>query len=135
MKVVYIIGPYRHETEWGIEQNICAARRVAIDIWRAGAIAICPHLNCARLGGIVDDEVFLSGGEHMARRADACVLCPHWEHSVGALREIESAQGERKPIFLDTVDFKSWYHCKGEEEKMTIEQRAAEELNAILETL
>ena len=61
MKVFYIAGPYRANTERGVLNNIRAAEAVAIEVWKAGHVALCPHLNSRLMGGICDDKVFFTG--------------------------------------------------------------------------
>jgi hypothetical protein len=61
MKVIYIADPYRADTERGIIENIRAAEAVAIKVWEAGYVALCPHMNTRLFGGILPDEVWLKG--------------------------------------------------------------------------
>ena len=42
MKVVYVAGPYRADTEYEVLLNIQAAERLALQIWKAGA-ALCAN--------------------------------------------------------------------------------------------
>lgn len=43
MKVIYIAGPFRGPDSWAIEQNVRAAEALALEVWRMGAVAYCPH--------------------------------------------------------------------------------------------
>lgn len=74
MKVFYIAGPYRADTERDVLNNIRAAEAVAIKVWKAGHVALCPHLNSRLMGGICDDEVFLEGAIELMKRCDGVVL-------------------------------------------------------------
>lgn len=60
-KLVYIAGPYRAPTPWGVEQNIRNAMDAAVMVWRAGLWALCPHANTARMEDMTSDESFLAG--------------------------------------------------------------------------
>lgn len=100
MKVFYIAGPYRADTERDVLENIRAAEAVAIEVWKTGHVALCPHLNSRFMGGICDDKVFLEGAIELMKRCDFIVLVPGWEKSRGALAEIEIAKKLNMPIFV-----------------------------------
>ena len=61
MRVIYVAGPYRAETTWGIECNTRAAEELALQVWQAGAVAICPHSNSRFFQGSAPDEAFVDG--------------------------------------------------------------------------
>ena len=41
--LIYVAGPYRAPTAWGIEQNIHAARAMGVQIAKHGAYPVIPH--------------------------------------------------------------------------------------------
>lgn len=92
MKVFYIAGPYRADNPRKILENIRAAEAVAIEVWKSGNVALCPHLNSRFMDGICDDFVFLEGAIELMKRCDAVILVPGWEKSKGALAEVEMAR-------------------------------------------
>lgn len=92
MKVIYIAGPYRASTERGIIENIRKAEAVAIKVWQAGHVALCPHMNTRLFGGLCPDEVWLKGDLELLRRCDGMVLVSGWECSQGVLAEIRLAE-------------------------------------------
>lgn len=113
-KLVYIAGPYRAPTLWGVKRNIRAAMDAAVLVWRAGLWALCPHANTARMEGVTTDESFLAGTLEMMRRCDAVLLVPGWRNSAGARAEVEEAGRLQIPVFgqftieqgmLDLVSF------------------------------
>lgn len=106
MKLFYLIGPYRANTESGVRRNIGTARAAAEELWRRGHAVICPHLNTAFMGGIVPDADFLRGDLLMLGRADAALVLPCYERSEGSLGEIRFAQERGIPIHwsLGTVE-------------------------------
>ena len=59
MKVVYIAGPFRGPNAWEIEQNIRRAESLALEVWRAGAAALCPYTNTRFFQGAAPDDVWL----------------------------------------------------------------------------
>lgn len=113
MKVFYIAGPYRADTERGVVENIRAAESVSIEVWEAGHIALCPHLNSRLMGGICDDEVFLDGAIELMKRCDAVVLVPGWGKSKGTIAEIEIAIKSNMPIYLRYDKFSYAEYNKG----------------------
>lgn len=101
MKVVYVAGPYRAETEWGLIENIRNAENAAIELWKQGWAVICPHKNTAHFGGLCDDGVWLEGDLEILRRCDAIYLAKGWHKSQGALKELELARELGLQILMD----------------------------------
>lgn len=89
--VVYIAGPYRAPTISGVLANIGRAREAALAVWKAGAVALCPHLNTALFDGEADDSVWLEGDLVLMRRCDAVLAIDGWRRSTGASLEVECA--------------------------------------------
>lgn len=104
--LIYIAGPYRPYQTEGIEyttkRNIAQARAIAIEVWHAGYVAICPHLNTANFeeDSGLPDERYLKGDLEILRRCDAVVLTPDWQHSKGASAEVEFAKDLKIPIWV-----------------------------------
>lgn len=91
-KVIYIAGPFRAANQWEQEQNIRRAEELALEVWRFGAVALCPHLNTRYFSGALSDEVWLAGDLELLRRCDAVMLVPGWTGSAGARHEVWFAQ-------------------------------------------
>jgi hypothetical protein len=108
MKVIYIAGPFRGRSHWDIAQNIRRAEALALEVWRLGAAAICPHANTAHFQDAAPDEVWLKGDLEILRRCDAMILTEDWYRSQGARAEKEFAQGHRMPTFDNLVQLKDW---------------------------
>lgn len=102
-KVVYIAGPFRGPTHWAITQNIRAAEWYALEVWKMGGIALCPHLNTRNFQGELPDEAWLDGDLVMLERCDAVLLVPNWDRSVGAKAESHHAETKGIPIFTTTT--------------------------------
>ena len=98
-RVVYIAGPFRSPTGWGVTQNIRQAEEWALEVWKWGGIALCPHLNTANFSGALPDEVWLQGDLELLRRCDAVLALPRWYSSTGASVEAEFAETLRLPVF------------------------------------
>jgi nucleoside 2-deoxyribosyltransferase len=99
MKVIYIAGPYRAATPHGILENIRRAEALAIEVWRAGYIAFCPHLNSAFFDGLVPDEMFLAGTMEMLSRCDGVIIVEEWADSLGTRAELDYCYSNRIPVF------------------------------------
>jgi hypothetical protein len=107
MKVIYVAGPYRAGTERGVLNNIRNAEAVAIEVWRAGFVALTPHLNTRLFGGICSDDVWLNGALELMQRCDGVILVPGWEKSSGTIAEIEKAKNLNIPVFENVIDIKN----------------------------
>ena len=108
MKVIYIAGPYRAKTEFGVHQNIENAGYLALNVWKSGMAAICPHKNTAYFGGACTDDTWLRGDIEIMLRCDAVLLTKWYKESSGALTEIEEAHKAGLPVFEDIKSLISW---------------------------
>ena len=97
--LVYIAGPYRAPTTWGIQKNIHNARLWGVVVARAGAYPMIPHSNTAHFDGAVDgDEFWLNGTLEMMRRCDGVLLIDGWMRSTGACEEQRQAAALGIPL-------------------------------------
>ena len=114
MKVIYVAGPYRADSHYGIQINIAAAAETAIRCWKKGWVAICSHLNVAHFYTYFDDrfgEAQIMGGDlELLSRCDAIVMIPGWEQSEGAKMEHDEAKKLGKQIFYGHDDV-PWLNC------------------------
>lgn len=90
-EVVYIAGPYRGKTAWERERNIKNAQELALEFWKRGFVAICPHANTARFDGECPDETWLAGDIEILSRCDSIALVRGWSSSSGAIEELRYA--------------------------------------------
>jgi hypothetical protein len=95
--VIYIAGPYRAPTAWGISENVRAAERVGLEVARAGAMPLIPHANTAHFHGECTDELWIEGTLELLRRCDAAVFLPNWHHSTGSRGEWEECMRRHMP--------------------------------------
>ena len=108
MKIVYIAGPYRASSEYEVRENIRNAEVIAIEIWRRGHVALCPHKNTAFFGGICDDSFFLRGDLLLLSKCDALVCVPGWSDSEGASAEVDRAKALGIPVFITLNRLIEW---------------------------
>lgn len=108
MKVVYVAGPFRGPDHWAIAQNIRRAEVLALEVWRLGAAAICPHANTAHFQNAAPDELWLEGDLEMLRRCDAIIMTPDWNRSSGATAEHAEATRCSIPIFYSAEALGEW---------------------------
>lgn len=108
MTVVYVAGPFRGPTAWDVEQNIRRAEALALEVWRLGMAAICPHANTRFFDKAAPDEAFLDGDLAILRRCDAVLLTPDWARSQGALGEKLEAARCGIPVFFTLKALDDW---------------------------
>ncbi len=109
MKIVFVIGPYRAENAWEIEQNIRRAEETALGIWRLGAIPICMHSMNRFFMGTMPEEIYLRGDrEILSRCADAVITVGYWMDSSGSRDERTQALELGIPIFENLHELKTW---------------------------
>jgi hypothetical protein len=97
--IIYIAGPYRGD----VYANMARARDVALGVWRAGHIALCPHLNTAFFDFYapeIPDERWLEGTLRLMARCDGVVATDDWERSSGARQEVALAKELRLPVWV-----------------------------------
>lgn len=99
MLVAYVAGPYRASTTWKINQNIERAKKVALEVWKMGYVAICPHANTGLFDGEMPDKTWLDGDLELLRRSDFVVLVPGWETSEGTKIEADLSSRLGKPVY------------------------------------
>jgi len=109
MKLVYVAGPFRAPNSWEIEQNIRRAETLALEVWRAGFAALCPHCNTRFFQGAADDKIWLEGDLEMLRRCDAMILVPGWGKSSGTRAEITEAERLEIPVFQSLIKMKEFF--------------------------
>lgn len=99
MKLIYIAGPYRAETSWGVEQNIRRAEQVAYSVAEEGLFPVCPHSNTrGYFESLQSPEFWLMGTMALLLCCDAIMTVPGWGNSPGARAEVARAQVEGMPV-------------------------------------
>ena len=106
--VVYIAGPFRGRDSWEMENNIRRAETLALEVWRLGAAAVCPHTNTRFFQGAAPDEVWLRGDLAILLKCDAMVMTPDWSRSSGAIAERAFANSHYVPVFDDIESLRAW---------------------------
>lgn len=97
-RVVYLAGPYRGD----VAGNVSRIRGVAIKLWKAGFVVLCPHLNSGGLENEVDEEgILMVGALELMKRCDGVVVEKGggWEKSAGTLLEMEVARKNGIPVW------------------------------------
>ena len=110
MKVVYIAGPFRASTPWGVECNVRNAEVMALAVAACGAMPMCPHTNTRFFDGQLTAEFWLAGTLELLRRCDALVLVDGWEKSSGTRAEVNEAARLGLPVFAhdQLIELKAW---------------------------
>jgi hypothetical protein len=105
VKVVYIAGPFRGKSHWDVAQNIRRAEALALEVWKLGAAAICPHLNTAHFQDAAPDKVWLEGDIEILKRCDWLLVTPDWDTSQSAMAEVRFAIDNNIPVFYSLHNF------------------------------
>jgi hypothetical protein len=114
MRVVYVAGPFRATNEdgtanqWEQEQNIRRAEALALEVWRLGAAAICPHTNTRFYQGSAPADLWLGGDLAILAKCDAVLLTDDWERSAGARAEVAFADANDIPTFQTLDSLRPW---------------------------
>jgi len=114
VKVIYVAGPFRGANHWEIAQNIRRAEALALEVWRLGAAAICPHSNTAHYQDAAPDDLWMAGDLEILRRCDAVIMTPDWNRSSGATLEHEEATKLHIPVFYSVESLAQWLRMKQE---------------------
>lgn len=99
--IVYVSGRYSGFTKEEVEQNIREAEKVSKELWSAGIVALCPHLNTAHfeIDGVTYND-YIQGDLELLARCDAVVMLQNWIHSKGAGTEREYARRLGIPVYF-----------------------------------
>jgi len=108
VKVVYISGPFTASTAWQRELNVRAAEAAALEVWRLGAVALCPHTNARNFEGELPYAGWIAGDLEMLRRCDAVLLLRGWADSRGAQVEHGEAIKRGIPCFSSFSALSDW---------------------------
>lgn len=101
-------GKFRAANDWDVKTNIRRAELLALDVWRSGAMAICPHLNSANFQGAAPDSVWLEGYLAILSRCDAVITVEGWEQSEGARAEVALAREIGLPVIHSILELLDW---------------------------
>jgi hypothetical protein len=91
-----------------MEKNIRVAEELALEIWRLGAAAICPHANTRFFQDELPDHVWLDGDLEIVKRCDALMMTPDWQRSKGAIQEKTMAHEFGIPVFDNLLALEGW---------------------------
>ena len=100
MKIIYVAGPYRADTENGVFENIMRARKKARELWLEGWVVICPHMNTAFMDG-GDPQRYLDGSLEILKRCDAIYMLRDYPLSEGAHAEFSQAMRDGLEIYYE----------------------------------
>lgn len=110
--IVYIAGPFRGRNSWDMEQNIRRAEALALDVWKMGAAAVCPHANTRFFQGAAADDVWLTGDLAILRRCDAVLMTADWRDSEGAIAEHGYALERGVEVFYGLDELRHWVYWR-----------------------
>lgn len=105
MKYVYIAGAYTGKTKEERDLNIAHAEAVGREIARKGKFPVIPHKNTRQFDDSapdIDKEFWLKGDIGLMLKCDAVIFIEGWEHSLGAVAEMEEAKNANMLIYCQT---------------------------------
>jgi hypothetical protein len=113
---VYVAGPFRsassyvpgQQDAWGIHSNIYEAMKVALEVWRNGMAALCPHGNTHCFQNAAPDDVWLIGDLALLLGCQAVLMTPTWKQSSGARAEHDFALANGVPVFYHLDSLVKW---------------------------
>lgn len=131
MPCIYVAGPFRcasthmpgQQDNWGIQQNIMRAMALALEVWRMGGAALCPHANTAFYQNAAKDEVWLDGDLALLAKCDAVLMTPDWRRSTGARAEHEFAKSRRIPVLYNLLEVNQFIDAWNAPEGLTPDDR------------
>lgn len=111
MKTVYIAGPFRAPTAWGIETNIREAERWGLVVAGLGAVPVIPHSMYRFFHGSLPDEFWVQATLALLRPCDSLFVIDYfnsarWRTSMGTCGEVTEMQQLARPVFFlgDLID-------------------------------
>lgn len=104
--IIYISGKYSDENSEKIRKNIQLAKKHAVEIWKKGFVAICPHLNTENFEEHcdLDWDIYIKGDKEILSKCDAIVMLYNWIDSKGAKVERDFALELQIPVFYSHQD-------------------------------
>lgn len=115
MKVIFISGPFRGENAWEVENNIRVAENLALQVWKLGAAAVCPHTNTRFFSGAAPDNVWLEGDKAILQKCDAVIMTHNWRRSDGATAEYHFAVANNIPVLAGIDSLEHWLKTEGKQ--------------------
>lgn len=105
MKLIFIASPFRAPTPWQVAENVRRAERLALSVWQAGAVAVCPQSMSALFDGEGPDSRYLDGWLALLARCDAVLV---GGQSAGVDAELRRAGELGLPVFRTIEDLSAW---------------------------
>ena len=105
MKLIFIASPFRAATPWHVAENVRAAERIALEVWRLGAVAVCPQSMSALFDKEGPDERYLNGWLALLERCDAVLVAGESE---GVRAEVTRAEVRGLPVLRDLAALDAW---------------------------
>lgn len=116
MVKVYVAGPYRAPTTWGIHQNIQEAKRWGLEIAKMGANPFVPHANTGYYDGELPEEFWLEADIEWLDFCDCLFVLPNSQSSEGTLGEIRYCHKQGIPVIYSLADLAKFITDKESEQ-------------------
>jgi len=102
--IIYLATPIRPRNGKNVEENVKAAKALALELWKQGYTVICPAANSDLPISLAEKELdvlrWLNGDIEILQRCDAMVVAPDWEKSDGVRGELVCARMYGIPVYF-----------------------------------
>lgn len=110
--IVYVAGPFSHETAKGRAANIRRAEDLGLEASRVGdgrtVMPFVPHVAWGGYFGKITEQEAIHWGLEIIEHCDGILLVPGWQKSKGTLGEIKEAERLGLPVFRSVEELE---HC------------------------
>lgn len=96
---VYIAGPYRAQTTWGIHRNIENAKSWGLEVAKLGGNPFIPHANTGYYDGELPCQYWLDADIEWLEFCDCMFVMPGSEASEGVANEIAYCELQGIPVY------------------------------------
>lgn len=112
MKIVYVIGPFRAKTRWGVILNVRNAELLGLEVAKLGAMPLIPHNNTKNFDGLLDEEFWVEGTKELLRRCDAAITVAAidlpYDKSTGSRGEVREMVSLGRLVFHTLQGLEDW---------------------------
>lgn len=105
MKLIFIASPFRAPTPWQVAENVRTAERMALEVWRIGAVAVAPQSMSALFDKEGPDSLYLDGWLCLLAKCDAVLV---GGMSDGVSAEVVRADELGLPVFRSVASLSEW---------------------------
>jgi len=107
MRAIYLAGPFRAPTAWGVEQNVRLAEWVGMQVAEMGVLPVIPHSMFRYAHGTRTEQFWIDATLELLSRCDAILMLKGWESSEGSIGEHKAAEARQMSIYYSTLELRA----------------------------